>query len=205
MAFRRRYGRKRSYGRRRYGRRYRKRGVKGSASQELLGSVFYLRCQPQFLQTSALGVASLAISCTDPGNVVPGIPVQNWTEIQSMYSEFRVLSTSVRFTSLRKNTLPPSATSGVNCIQTAFSRIDNTVPTLASLLPQYQSYRQYSVFQDFTRTFYNMKDVNAKYWTATSATPNDNGSIKLYGSTLENTTNYYTYVVTMKIQVRGTR
>ncbi len=125
-----------------------------------------------------------------------------WTELAALFEEYRVLAFRVHLMPINKY-----STAATNF--PIFSVIDRKSTTpIASLneAASSASSREHVINANITREA-RMDDVNEAGWTLTSTTPSASNVmyVKLYGSGLAASTNYYQYLNTIVVQFRGLR
>lgn len=125
-----------------------------------------------------------------------------WTELSALFEEWRILAYRVHLLPINKYLVAATNFPVLSVID----REDAT--TIASLneAASYASSKEHIIGSTITREV-RMCDIGEATWTLTSSTPTASslGYVKLYGSGLAASTNYYQYLNTVVVQFRGFR
>jgi hypothetical protein len=126
----------------------------------------------------------------------------DWTSVQALWTEYRILSYHVKFCPWNKFNLP--TTSVVTPIATVLDRASTTALASYSDASGYSSVELHDPSTSFSRTI-QMDDVGEANFTLTSTSPAnaDRMFIKIYSSANTNSIVLYDYLAFIKIQVKG--
>ncbi len=124
----------------------------------------------------------------------------NWSALTSLFQEYRILGIETHFLPINRYSV---ATSNFP----VFTVVDRSSATALSSLSQaaaFGSSKEHMIGEKFKRSA-RMHDVGEADWNLISASPSNTSIfyIKMYGSGLAASTNYYQYISYILVQFKG--